>query len=61
VPWILVDLAVAVLSIAVLGIVALSLYRHSRALTRTIGGSATTLAEATADLNRLQTEGATRR
>jgi hypothetical protein len=56
--WILLDIALGVLSITVLGLVGFSLYRHIRTLLRALGASASTLGEASADLSSAQSKAA---
>lgn len=51
--WVLLDIAVAVLSLVVLGMVGVRLYKHVRALLHTFGTSATTLGDSSANLNSL--------
>ncbi len=59
--WLLVDVVLGILSLTALGLVGLSLYRHGRALARTVGASATVLAGASPDLHGVQTDAARRR
>jgi hypothetical protein len=50
VPWVLLLLAIAVLSLAVLGLVGFALYRRVRVLTRAVGQASSTLGGMTAGL-----------
>lgn len=58
---VLLDVVLGVLALAVLGLVAYSLYKRVRALTRAFGASSARLAEASVDLNAQHSTAATRR
>lgn len=49
-PWVLLDIAIGVLALAVLGLTGFSLYRRVRVLTRAVGAASRTVSEHTAGL-----------
>lgn len=49
-PWLLVDLLLALLALIVLGLVARHLYRAARRLSRSLSATATTVGELSAGL-----------
>jgi hypothetical protein len=61
VPWILVDVAVALLALLALGLVAFFLYRRTRELARAVGTAGERIAEITSELDAVQSQAASRR
>jgi hypothetical protein len=59
--WVLLDVAFGVLAVTIAGLTGFSLYRHVRTLTRAVGASSATLADASSGLNSAQATGAQRR
>ncbi|MGZ6754741.1 MAG: hypothetical protein ACXVEJ_14875 [Nocardioides sp.] len=49
-PWVLLDVALAVVALAVLGMVGLGLFRRGRTLARAVGASTAALGDLTAGL-----------
>jgi hypothetical protein len=54
VPWVLLIVAIAVLSLAVLGLVGFALYRRVRVLMRAVGQASSTVGEMSAGLTLAQ-------
>lgn len=48
--WVLLDVAIGLLAVAVFVLVAFLLYRHLRALTRAVGAASTVVADASTGL-----------
>jgi hypothetical protein len=59
--WVLLDVALGVLAVALVGLTGFTLYRHVRTLMRAVGASSATLAEASSGLNGDQATGGQRR
>jgi hypothetical protein len=55
--WVLFDVAVAVLTLAVVGLTGFALYKHVRTLMRAVSASSSTLGDASAGLNDAQATG----
>lgn len=59
--WVIIDVALGLLALVVLGLAGLSLWRHAKTLMHTISSTSARLGDATAALNTAQTRPTTPR